>query len=120
MFRQNTSIPRGIDTFIYLQCLTQENRRPVSARRVFRRARGGRPHYPRAVEGGPRRAGAREACAAQAYGGRRRQGRRLGAACQIVRVVLDTDVVVSAILFTKGHLTWLREGWCHGRLLPGV
>jgi putative PIN family toxin of toxin-antitoxin system len=32
--------------------------------------------------------------------------------------VLDTNVVVSAILFTKGHLTWLREGWSSGRFLP--
>jgi putative PIN family toxin of toxin-antitoxin system len=35
-----------------------------------------------------------------------------------VRVALDTNVVVSAILFTKGHLTWLREGWSTGRFLP--
>ena len=35
-----------------------------------------------------------------------------------MRVVLDTNVVVSAILFTKGHLTWLREGWSNGRFLP--
>lgn len=35
-----------------------------------------------------------------------------------MRVVLDTNVVVSAILFTKGHLTWLREGWSKGRFLP--
>jgi putative PIN family toxin of toxin-antitoxin system len=32
--------------------------------------------------------------------------------------VLDTNVVVSAILFTKGHSTWLREGWSRGRFLP--
>lgn len=35
-----------------------------------------------------------------------------------MRVVLDTNVVVSAILFTKGRLTWLREGWSSGRFLP--
>lgn len=35
-----------------------------------------------------------------------------------MRAVLDTIVVVSAILFTNGHLTWLREGWSTGRLLP--
>ena len=35
-----------------------------------------------------------------------------------MRVVLDTNVVVSAILFAKGHLTWLREGWSRGRFLP--
>lgn len=35
-----------------------------------------------------------------------------------MRVVLDTNVAVSAILFTKGHLTWLRGGWSSGRFLP--
>lgn len=35
-----------------------------------------------------------------------------------MRVALDTNVVVSAVLFTKGHLTWLREGWSTGRFLP--
>lgn len=35
-----------------------------------------------------------------------------------MRVVLDTNVVVSAILFTKGHLSWLREGWSNGIFLP--
>ena len=35
-----------------------------------------------------------------------------------MRVVFDTNVVVSAVLFTKGHLSWLREGWSKGRFLP--
>ena len=35
-----------------------------------------------------------------------------------MRVVLDTNVVVSAVLFTKGHLTWLRESWSNSRFLP--
>ena len=35
-----------------------------------------------------------------------------------MRVVLDTNIVVSAILFTKGHLTWLQDGWSNGRFLP--
>ena len=35
-----------------------------------------------------------------------------------MRVVLDTNVVVSASLFTKGHLTWIRESWANGRILP--
>lgn len=35
-----------------------------------------------------------------------------------MRVVFDTNVVVSAILFTKGHLTWLRESWSRGKTLP--
>lgn len=35
-----------------------------------------------------------------------------------MRVVLDTNVLVSAILFTKGHMVWLRENWSKGRFLP--
>lgn len=35
-----------------------------------------------------------------------------------VRVVLDTKVVVSALLFDHGHLAWLRDGWVTSRFLP--
>lgn len=35
-----------------------------------------------------------------------------------MRVVLDTNVVASAILFPRGHLTWLRESWSNGRFVP--
>ena len=35
-----------------------------------------------------------------------------------MKVVLDTNVVVSAILFPRGHLTWLRESWSNGRIVP--
>lgn len=35
-----------------------------------------------------------------------------------MRVVLDTNVVLSATLFSRGRLTWLREFWQEGRLLP--
>jgi putative PIN family toxin of toxin-antitoxin system len=34
-----------------------------------------------------------------------------------VRVVLDTNVVVSALLFSEGRLAWLREGW-RDRFVP--
>lgn len=34
------------------------------------------------------------------------------------RVVFDTGVVVSALLFTGGHLTWLRKHWRDGACLP--
>lgn len=34
------------------------------------------------------------------------------------RVVLDTNVVVSAIAFTSGRLAWIRHAWQHGRLTP--
>lgn len=35
-----------------------------------------------------------------------------------MRVVLDTNVVLSATLFSRGRLTWLRDLWQEGRLLP--
>lgn len=37
-----------------------------------------------------------------------------------VRVVLDTNVVLSALLFTNGRLRWLREGWQQGQIVPVV
>lgn len=35
-----------------------------------------------------------------------------------VRVVLDTNTVVSALVFTAGRLGWLRAAWQTGRVLP--
>jgi putative PIN family toxin of toxin-antitoxin system len=35
-----------------------------------------------------------------------------------LRVVLDTNVVLSATLFSRGRLTWLRELWQENRVLP--
>ena len=35
-----------------------------------------------------------------------------------MRVVLDTNVVVSAMIFPRGHLTWLRESWSKGQIFP--
>jgi len=37
-----------------------------------------------------------------------------------VRVVLDTGVVVSALLFPRGRVAWLRERWVSGGLQPLV
>jgi putative PIN family toxin of toxin-antitoxin system len=37
-----------------------------------------------------------------------------------LRVVLDTNVVVSALLFQGGRLAWLREAWQQGRIAPVV
>lgn len=34
------------------------------------------------------------------------------------RVVLDTNCVVSALLFTGGRLAWLRRDWQRGRFIP--
>jgi len=34
------------------------------------------------------------------------------------RVVLDTNIVLSALLFTRGRLAWLRGAWQGGRLQP--
>ena len=36
------------------------------------------------------------------------------------RVVLDTNVVVSALLFEAGRLTWIRRAWMAGDLAPLV
>lgn len=33
-------------------------------------------------------------------------------------VVLDTNVVVSALLFERGQLAWMRELWATGRIVP--
>ena len=35
-----------------------------------------------------------------------------------IRVVLDTNVLVSALLFTHGRLSWLRQAWQNGPLTP--
>jgi len=37
-----------------------------------------------------------------------------------LRVVLDTNVVVSALLFDAGRLAWLRHAWQQRRLHPLV
>lgn len=37
-----------------------------------------------------------------------------------MRVVLDTNTVLSALLFPHGRLTWMREMWMSGRILPLV
>ncbi len=34
-----------------------------------------------------------------------------------LRVVLDTNVVVSALLFSRGRLAWLRQAWQQGRFI---
>lgn len=36
------------------------------------------------------------------------------------RVVLDTNCVVSALLFSRGRLAWLRRAWQSGRVVPLV
>ncbi len=35
-----------------------------------------------------------------------------------MRVVFDTNVVLSALLFTNGQLTWLRDAWGKQLLIP--
>ena len=37
-----------------------------------------------------------------------------------MRVVLDTHVVVSALLFGAGRLAWVREAWPSGSVVPVV
>jgi putative PIN family toxin of toxin-antitoxin system len=35
-----------------------------------------------------------------------------------LRVVFDTNVLVSALLFRQGRLSWLRQSWQHGGVIP--
>jgi putative PIN family toxin of toxin-antitoxin system len=35
-----------------------------------------------------------------------------------IRAVLDTNVLISALLFERGRLGWLRPYWQSGRLIP--
>lgn len=35
-----------------------------------------------------------------------------------MRVVFDTNVVLSALVFPAGSLAWLRDAWRDGRLVP--
>lgn len=37
-----------------------------------------------------------------------------------MRVVLDTNVVVSTLLFERGRLAWMRDLWTTGRIVPLV
>ena len=37
-----------------------------------------------------------------------------------VKIVLDTNCIVSALLFSKNTLTWLRTRWQSGEVLPVV
>jgi len=36
----------------------------------------------------------------------------------MIRVVLDTNVLVSALLFETGRLAWLRRGWQTSKFTP--
>ena len=38
----------------------------------------------------------------------------------VTRVVIDTNVVLSALLFPRGRLAWLRAAWHAGRIVPVV
>ena len=38
----------------------------------------------------------------------------------MTRVVIDTNVVLSALLFPRGKLAWLRSAWYIGRIIPVV
>jgi putative PIN family toxin of toxin-antitoxin system len=35
-------------------------------------------------------------------------------------VVLDTNCLVSALIFSSGRLSWLRQAWQEGRIVPVV
>lgn len=34
------------------------------------------------------------------------------------RIVLDTNCVVSALIFSRGRLAWLRDAWQSARIIP--
>ncbi|MDR2243930.1 MAG: putative toxin-antitoxin system toxin component, PIN family [Burkholderiales bacterium] len=38
----------------------------------------------------------------------------------MLRVVLDTNIVLSALLFDTGRLAWVRQAWQHGQIRPLV
>lgn len=44
----------------------------------------------------------------------------MGPKARSVRVVLDTSVVISALLFLQGRLVWLRGAWSTGAVTPIV
>jgi len=37
-----------------------------------------------------------------------------------LRVVLDTNIILSALLFTNGRLAWIRDAWLSGGIRPVV
>lgn len=37
-----------------------------------------------------------------------------------MRVVLDTNIVLSALIFRQGRLSWLREAWSQKQIIPLV
>jgi len=45
---------------------------------------------------------------------------RTGALGRPLRVVCDSNVVVSALVFRAGRLGWLREAWAAGTVVPVV
>jgi len=42
----------------------------------------------------------------------------MGPSCSPIRVVLDTNVLVSALLLEDGRLAWLRRRWQAGAIKP--
>lgn len=42
----------------------------------------------------------------------------MGAGKESLRVVLDTNVVLSALVFEHGRLSWLRQAWMQQRFIP--
>lgn len=37
-----------------------------------------------------------------------------------MRVVLDTNIIISALVFNTGQLGWLREAWINQQIIPVV
>jgi putative PIN family toxin of toxin-antitoxin system len=44
----------------------------------------------------------------------------MGSEKEVNRIVFDTNTVLSALLFSKGRLAWLRDAWRNGGIIPVV
>ena len=90
----------------------------VEAARVFRRGRGERAHRAHSGAREPRRCRARQARQARTVREGRGQRGLLGAFGRMTRprLVLDTNVLLSALLFPAGAVSWIRASRRTGRI----
>src|SRR5688500_13243149 len=96
----------------------QAHRRPVPGGGLLRGDHGGGTNRPAARRSGRGGAGQREA----GRDGTRRRGRarrrEVGPHLRGVRVVLDTGVVLSSLIFPAGRLAWLPGSWKSRAVTP--
>lgn len=81
--------------------------------RILRRHRSGRQYRADTSSTAANRRGTNQIGRTGNHARRHRQRHRLGeSACMSVpRVVLDTNCLVSALIFSRGRFAWLREAW---------